>query len=125
MGIQSFPAIPQGTPSCDATPIMTALHTFLQDAMYTLRQLRNRPGFAIVAVLILGLGLGANAAMFSVVNAVLLHPLPYVDAGRLIVLFERGIQPGSRASISYADFRDLAGAESIDPDHGDCPRGAI
>ncbi|HLY17361.1 MAG TPA: ABC transporter permease [Bryobacteraceae bacterium] len=62
-----------------------------QDIQFALRQLRQRPGFALVAILVLGLGLGGNAAMFSVVNAVLLQPLPYADPHSLTALFERDV----------------------------------
>ena len=86
---------------------MTALEHFFQDLRHTLRQLRKNPGFALAAILVLGLGLGANAAIFSVVNSVLLHGLPYADPARLVVLYERDLEGVSgQANISYPDYRD-------------------
>ena len=75
---------------------------FLQDLRFSLRLLQKQPGFAIVATACLALGIGANAAVFSLLDALLLRTLPLPDAGRLIVL-RRGPQSG----FSYPDFADL------------------
>ena len=79
--------------------------TLIQDLRYGLRMLAKNPGFTAVALLTLALGIGANTAIFSVVNGVLLRPLPYAEPGRLMTVYERSREFG-QMSVAYPNFLD-------------------
>jgi putative ABC transport system permease protein len=86
------------------------MENLFQDLRYAVRMLFKNPGFTAVAVLTLALGIGANTAIFSVVNTVLLQPLPYKDPDRLMMVWEddtkRGFPRDTPAAANYIDWRD-------------------
>ena len=87
-----------------ATGRSRRLEHFVQDLRYGARGLLRTPGFTAIAAITLALGIGANTAIFSVVNAVLLRPLAYKDADRLVTLLHDGTDPVAVAN--YIDWRD-------------------
>jgi hypothetical protein len=97
----------------------------LHDLRYAVRSLGNSPGFSVIAVVTLALGVGANTAVFSLINAVLLRPLPYAEPDRLVLVWESapffGLRDSPVAPANYADwkarsrsFDEMGAIEDID-----------
>src|SRR6266542_4932581 len=86
-----------------------AMRSLFQDVRYGWRMLLKKPGFTIVAALALALGIGANSAIFSIINAILLKPLPLDDLDRIVTLWEkvpsRGVEHIEASVANYLDWR--------------------
>ena len=90
------------------------METFVYDLRHGLRLMAKHPSFTVIAVLTLALGIGANTAIFSVVNAVLLKPLPYAQPEQLVMVWETALRYGlPRVTLSPLDVRDYSAAKSL------------
>jgi predicted permease len=88
------------------------METLFADLRYTIRRLMQRPGFTLVAVLTMALGIGANSAIFSIVNAILLRPLPVESPGELVEIYS---QEGDEEPVpnAYPDYLDIRGRDDL------------
>src|SRR5262249_8122888 len=101
----AFGGVDRAKDECRDARGVSLIDSLIQDIRYGARILRKNPGFTVVAVLTLGLGIGANTAIFTVINSVLLNPLPYRDPEGLVVMWERTPQLPSMM-VSYPDYLD-------------------
>src|ERR1700730_4439836 len=105
--VRAMDGIEQQKEECRDTRGVNWLQDFLQDLRFAARMLRRTPGFAAVVVLTLALGIGANSAIFSVIDGILLQPLPYGDPDRLVIVWENNLRRSNPHNVvSPPNFLD-------------------
>jgi len=109
-----FGGIESAKEECRDARRVSLIETLVRDVRHSLRMLRSSPGFSIVAILTLALGIGANTAIFSVVDSVLLRPLPYADPASLVIVWENSSQhPNPHNTVSPPDFLDWSSRNAV------------
>ena len=99
--------------SAEGSDPVANMDNLAKDLQYAFRWMRRSPGFSLVAILSLGLGVGVNTAMFSLVDSLLLRPLPVTDPGSLVDVFTSSGDGDEYATSSYADFLDLKAQNTV------------